>query len=183
MSPTVTNNIAEGETLRNQKTKGAVAEGDEQPMPQSLVKILVHAVFSTKNRSDLIVPEIEDGLFGYMHGIVENNKSKLILANGTANHVHLLISLGKTMDISELIGDIKRDNSVWIKEQGDFAGFYWQEGYGAFSYGHSQLNTIIRYLQNQERHHQRRSFKNEYLSFLRKFDIAFEDKYVFEFIE
>jgi REP element-mobilizing transposase RayT len=81
-----------------------------------LVKILVHTVFLTKNHADLIVPEIESGLFSYMHGIVENNRSKLILANGTSNHVHLLISLGKTMDISELVGDIKRDSSVWIKE-------------------------------------------------------------------
>jgi putative transposase len=86
-------------------------------MPQSLVKILIHAVFSTKNRADLIIPEIEDNLFGYMSGIVENNKSKLILANGTENHIHLLISLGKTLSISELIGDIKRDSSVWIKNK------------------------------------------------------------------
>jgi putative transposase len=86
-------------------------------MPQSLVKLLIHAVFSTKNRADLIIPEIEDNLFGYMSGIVENNKSKLILANGTENHIHLLISLGKTLSISELIGDIKRDSSVWIKNK------------------------------------------------------------------
>jgi putative transposase len=86
-------------------------------MPQSLVKILIHAVFSTKNRADLIIPEIENNLFGYMSGIVENNKSKLILANGTTNHIHLLISLGKTLSISELIGDIKRDSSVWIKNK------------------------------------------------------------------
>lgn len=94
-----------------------VAEGDEQKenMPQSLVKMLAHVVFSTKNRADLIVPEIESDLFGYMNGIVENNKSKLILANGTTNHVHLLVSLGKTIAISELVGDIKPDSSKWIK--------------------------------------------------------------------
>lgn len=113
-------------------------------MPQSLVKILVHTVFSTKNRTDLIVPEIEEGLFGYIHGIVEHNKSKVILANGTTNHIHLLISLGKTMDISDLVGDIKRASSVWIKEQGDFRNFYWQEGYGAFSIGQSQVPVVMR---------------------------------------
>lgn len=80
-------------------------------MPQSLVRNLIHVVFSTKNRADLIVPEVENDLFGYVSGIVENNKSKLIIANGTENHVHLLISLGKTLSISELIGDIKRDSS------------------------------------------------------------------------
>jgi len=87
-------------------------------MPQSLVKILVHVVFSTKKRADLIAPEIETGLFGYMHGIVENNKSKLIIANGTTNHIDLLISLGKTVDISELVGDIKCGGSNWTKKKG-----------------------------------------------------------------
>ncbi len=82
-------------------------------MPQSLFKILIHVVFSTKNRIDLIKPEIETDLFGYIHGIIENNGSKLIIANGTANHVHLLISLGKKVDVPELIGDIKRDSSTW----------------------------------------------------------------------
>lgn len=81
-------------------------------MPQSLVKILVHVVFSTKNRLDLIHHQIEKGLYGYIHGIVENQNSKLFLGNGTANHSHLLISLGKTVDVSDLIGHIKRDSSA-----------------------------------------------------------------------
>jgi putative transposase len=94
-------------------------------MPQSLFKILVHIVFSTKNRVNLIAPEIENALFGYIHGIVENNGSKLIVAGGTTNHIHLLVSLGKRVDIPELIGDIKRDSSVWIKRQhASFGNFY-----------------------------------------------------------
>ncbi|HLL99801.1 MAG TPA: transposase [Pyrinomonadaceae bacterium] len=88
-------------------------------MPQTLAKILVHVVFSTKNRVDSIMPEIEGDLFRYMHGIVANNQSKLILANGTSNHIHLLISLGKSIDISKIVGDIKRDSSSWIKTSGD----------------------------------------------------------------
>jgi putative transposase len=88
-------------------------------MPQSLFKMLAHIVFSTKNRADLIAPEIEAALFGYIHGIVANNGSKLIIANGTANHIHLLISLGKKTDIPDLIGAIKRDSSSWIKTKGD----------------------------------------------------------------
>ena len=105
--------------------------------------MLAHIVFSTKNRADLIAPEIEDGLFGYMHGIVENNAAKLIIANGTANHVHLLVSLPKKIDIPELIGDIKRDSSSWIKKQDNqFNNFYWQKGYGAFSIGQSQVETV-----------------------------------------
>ena len=101
--------------------------------------MLIHIVFSTKNRADLILPEIERDLFGYLNGIVGNNGSKLILANGTTNHVHLLVSLGKTITISELVGDIKRDSSKWIKKKdSQFKDFYWQEGYGAFSVGQTR---------------------------------------------
>ncbi len=119
-------------------------------MPQSLFKILVHIVFSTKNRADLIMPEIEKALFGYIHGIVENNGSKLIAAGGTTNHIHLLVSLGKKVDIPELIGDIKRDSSSWIKQQNEsYGSFYWQKGYGAFSIGQSQVETVVRYINRQ----------------------------------
>jgi REP element-mobilizing transposase RayT len=149
-------------------------------MPQSLVKILVHTVFSTKNRADLIVPDIEDGLFGYIHGIVENNKSKLIIAGGTTNHIHLLISLGKTIDISDLVGDIKRDSSVWIKEQGDFHNFYWQEGYGAFSIGQSQVPRVTNYIRNQKQHHAKHDFKNEFRGLLRRYDLDFDERYVWD---
>lgn len=150
-------------------------------MPQSLVKILIHAVFSTKNRVNLITPEIENELFGYMSGIVENNKSKLILANGTENHVHLLISLGKTLAISELIGDIKRDSSVWIKKQdSQFSKFHWQEGYGAFSVGQTQVNEVMKYIANQKEHHQEKSFENEMRGFYRKYGIEFDEQYVWD---
>jgi REP element-mobilizing transposase RayT len=100
-------------------------------MPKSLFKVMIHIVFSTKDRADLITPDIEADLFGYIQGIVENNRSKLILINGTTNHVHLLISLGKLADVPELIGDIKRSSSAWIKTKGA-ANFYWQRGYGVF---------------------------------------------------
>jgi putative transposase len=149
-------------------------------MPQSLVKILVHTVFSTKNRTDLIVPEIEEGLFGYIHGIVEHNKSKLILANGTTNHIHLLISLGKTMDISDLVGDIKRGSSVWIKEQGDFRNFYWQEGYGAFSIGQSQVPMVVKYIENQKQHHAEKDFQTEFRSLLKKYQVEYDERYVWD---
>ncbi|HRH44378.1 MAG TPA: IS200/IS605 family transposase [Pyrinomonadaceae bacterium] len=150
-------------------------------MPQSLVKILIHAVFSTKNRSNLITSEIENDLFGYMNGIVENNKSKLILANGTENHVHLLISLGKTLSISELIGDIKRDSSVWIKKQdSQFSNFHWQEGYGAFSVGQTQVNEVMKYISSQKEHHKEKSFENEMRGFYQKYGIEFDEKYVWD---
>jgi putative transposase len=150
-------------------------------MPQSLVKILIHTVFSTKNRVDLISPEIENDLFRYFHGIIENNNSKLILANGTKNHVHLLISLGKSLSISELIGDIKRDSSVWIKKQdSQFSNFHWQEGYGAFSVGQTQVDEVMKYIANQKEHHKQKTFDNEMRSFYRKYGIDFDERYVWD---
>jgi putative transposase len=100
------------------------------------------------------------------------------------DHVHILIGLKPSIALADLVRDIKADSSTFVNQNRWVHGrFSWQEGYGAFSYGHSQLDTIIRYIQNQEKHHTRRTFKSEYLTLLRKFDIAFEDKYVFDFIE
>ena len=150
-------------------------------MPQSLFKILVHVVFSTKNRADLISPEIENKLFAYIHGIIENNGSKLIIANGTTNHIHLLISLGKKVDIPELIGDIKRDSSSWVKKQdASFSNFYWQKGYGAFSIGQSQVPTVVNYIKNQKEHHKQQDFKSEFRALLMKYEIDFDERYVWD---
>ena len=150
-------------------------------MPQSLFKFLVHIVFSTKNRADLITPEIENDLFGYIHGIVENNGAKLIIANGTANHIHLLVSLPRKIDVSELIGDIKRDSSGWIKKQdAKFAQFYWQKGYGAFSIGQSQVETVVNYIKKQKEHHQERDFKDEYRALLKKYEIDYDERFVWD---
>lgn len=150
-------------------------------MPQSLFKILVHIVFSTKNRADLISPEIETALFGYIHGIVENNASKLIVAGGTANHIHLLVSLGKKVDVPELLGDIKRDSSSWIKRQDkSCANFYWQKGYGAFSIGQSQVETVVNYIKRQKEHHTKRNFRAEFRILLKKYEIEYDERYVWD---
>jgi putative transposase len=150
-------------------------------MPQSLFKILAHIVFSTKNRADLIVPGIENDLFGYMHGIVENNSAKLIVAGGTANHVHLLVSLPKKIDVPVLIGDIKRDSSSWIKKQDvRFDNFYWQKGYGAFSIGQSQVAVLINYIKGQKTHHAKQDFKEEFRAILKKYEIAYDEQYIWD---
>lgn len=149
-------------------------------MPQSLVKVLVHVVFSTKNRAKLIVPEIESSLFGYIHGIIENNKSKLIIVNGTLDHIHLLISLGRTMGISELVGDIKRDSSKWIKTQGDFRDFYWQEGYGAFSIGQSQVPRVVKYIAEQKEKHAMKDYKDEFRGLCRKYGVEIDERYAWD---
>ncbi len=150
-------------------------------MSHSIVKILVHIVFSTKNRADLITPEIENELFRYIHGIVENNKSKLIIAGGMPNHIHLLVSLPKKIDVPELIGDIKRDSSSWIKKQGtEFQNFYWQKGYGAFSIGQSQVAIVTRYIKNQKEHHKKRVFEDEFRALLKKYEIEYDERYLWD---
>jgi putative transposase len=158
--------------------KIAVAEGDEQKMPQSLVKILLHVVFSTKNRIDLIHREIESELYAYIHGIVENQSSKLLLGNGTADHGHLLISMGKTIDVSDLVGHIKRDSSAWMKKHD--RSFYWQEGYGAFSVGESQVPRVMKYIAAQKEHHAKQDFQGEFLGLLEKYRVEYDERYVWD---
>jgi len=129
----------------------------------------------------LITPEIENELFRYIHGIVENNKSKLIIAGGMPNHIHLLISLPKKIDVPELIGDIKRDSSSWIKKQGtEFRNFYWQKGYGAFSIGQSQVPIVTRYIKNQKEHHKKRVFEDEFRALLKKYEIEYDERYLWD---
>lgn len=150
-------------------------------MPQSIVKMFAHIIFSTKNRADLIHPDIENGLFGYIHGIVENNNAKLIIANGTKDHIHLLVSLPRKIDISELIGDIKRDSSLWVKQQdSQFRDFYWQRGYGAFSVGQTEIEVVKNYIAKQKEHQKKKDFKTEYRGFLQKYEIEFDEKYVWD---
>ena len=153
-------------------------------MANTFSQIYIQTVFAVSNRQSLIKPEFKEDLYKYITGIVTNQGQKLIYINGVLDHVHILIGLRPAMALADLVREIKADSTNFInKERFVHGRFSWQEGYGAFSYGHSQLNTIIRYIQDQEKHHNRRSFKNEYLTLLRKFDIAFEDKYVFDFIE
>jgi len=153
-------------------------------MANTYSQIYIQTVFAVENRRSLITPAFKEDLYKYITGIVRNQGQKLIAINGVEDHVHLLIGLKPAMALADLIRDIKSDSTNYINEQEFVRGrFNWQEGYGAFSYGHSQLDRIIRYIQNQEAHHQKRSFKNEYMTLLRKFDIAFEEKYVFNFID
>jgi len=119
-----------------------------------------------------------------MTGIVRNQGQKLIAINGMSDHVHVLIGLKPAMALANLVRDIKADSSEFINRKKLVRGrFNWQEGYGAFSYGHSQLDTIIHYIQNQELHHRRRTFKDEYLMWLKKFEVPFDDRYIFKFID
>jgi putative transposase len=147
-------------------------------MPQSLVKILVHIVFSTKERRLLIPRETQARLFGYIGGIIANNGGRMIVAGGMADHLHLLVSIGR-MDISELIGDIKRDSSSWMKKEG-VLDFYWQRGYGAFSIGQSQVPGVRNYILTQEEHHAGMTYQDEFRSLCRKYDVEIDEGYCWD---
>lgn len=153
-------------------------------MANTFSQIYIQTVFAVEGRQSLIKPEFKEELYKYIAGIVRNQGQKLISINGMSDHVHILMGLRPAMALADLVREIKADSTNFINKKKWVRGrFSWQEGYGAFSYGHSQLDTIIRYIRNQETHHRRRSFKDEYLNLLKKFDIAFDDKYVFKFIE
>jgi REP element-mobilizing transposase RayT len=154
----------------------------ENAMANTYSQIYIQVVFAVDGRLSLIRPEFKEELYKYITGIVRNNRQKLIAINGMSDRVHILIGLKPAMALADLVRDIKADSSDFINRKKWIRGrFSWQEGYGAFSYGHSQLNTIIHYIQNQERHHQRRSFKD--LTWLKKFEIPFEEKYIFQFLD
>jgi putative transposase len=146
-------------------------------MPQSLVKVLVHIVFSTKDRVKLITPDIEPRLYGYISSIIENHGGRMIIAGSVSDHIHLLISLGRN-EIGALVGDIKRSTSVWIKKQDKrFSKFYWQRGYGAFSIGQSQVAAVSRYIANQKEHHKLQAFQDEFRELCRKYEVEFDERY------
>jgi putative transposase len=138
-------------------------------MAQTLVSLLVHVVFSTKYRADLITPEIEPDLYAWLGGIARKRESRLLAAGGTANHVHLLLSPSKNIALSPLIAELKKGSSVWIKTQGrEFADFHWQDGYGGFSVGQSQIPALRSYFARQKEHHRQKSFQEEVIEFLKK---------------
>lgn len=147
-------------------------------MAQTLVKIYLHVVFSTKNRENLLLPEIESELFAYIGGILRKHNSILLAANGTANHIHLLISQSKNIALSDLVRELKKSSSLWIKTKNTkFKDFQWQAGFGAFSVGQSQIETVKNYIEKQKEHHQTELFETEYRKFLEKYEIDFDEKY------
>ena len=153
-------------------------------MANTYTQIYIQVVFAVQGRQCLIQPDHKEEIYKYITGIVTNQGQKMLQINGVADHIHLLIGVKPSIALSDLVRDIKAGSSKFINENRWIKGrFNWQEGFGAFSYGHSQLYKVIKYIRDQETHNQQNSFKNEYLALLRKFDIAFEDKYVFDFVE
>jgi len=152
--------------------------------PGTFTQLYTHLVFAVKYRERLLTEEIQDEVFSYISGIVTNRKHKSIIINGMPDHIHLLIGLNPNDKISDVVGCIKRDSSAFINQKGWFRGkFHWQDGYGAFSYGRSQLDRIYKYIANQKVHHQKRTFRQEYTELLKKFEIEYDEKYLFDFFD
>jgi len=149
-------------------------------MSQSLSKVLVHLIFSTKHREHLIRPEIRPRLNAYIVGILENLKCPCIQTGGTVDHNHTLFALGRTISQAELVEEVKKSSSKWMKIEGSEPGFSWQAGYGAFSIGESQVEAVIRYIQNQEEHHRKTTFQEEFLKFLQRYKVAYDERYVWD---
>jgi len=150
-------------------------------MAQTLVKLYVHIIFSTKHRAPFISGEIEPHLHAYMTGIVKGTGARLVRIGGMPDHVHLLALLAKTQTLSGLVQVIKKESSKWIKPCGEeFAEFHWQDGYGAFSVSESGVETCIRYIDNQTTHHVRLSFQQELLMLLRKHHVEYDERYMWD---
>jgi putative transposase len=148
-------------------------------MSQSFVQFYTHIVFHTKNNKDLIHEEIEDELYSYLGGILRNLKSIPIRIGGTTNHIHVLCTLPKTMAPADLVEEIKKSSSKWIKTKGKrFAYFYWQDGYGGFSVSNFHVDVIKNYISNQKKHHMTVSAMEEYKKLLDENGVDYDEKYL-----
>lgn len=153
-----------------------------KPMANTYSKIYLQIVFAVKNRDALIQKEWKERLHGYITGVVQSNGHKMIAINSMPDHIHIFIGYKPNQLISSLVEEIKTSSNSFIKDH-NFSryAFAWQKGYGVFSYSRSQLPNVAKYIEMQELHHAKRTFKEEYLELLRKFEVEFEEKYVFEF--
>jgi REP element-mobilizing transposase RayT len=149
-------------------------------MANTYTQIYIHIVFPVQGRQSLISPEHREELHKYITGIVTNRGQKLLAVNVPGNHAHIFIGMTPTICLSDLVRDIKAGSSGFINESGWIRGrFNWQEGFGAFSHCRSELDTVIRYVRNQEQHHRKRKFREEYVEMLNEFGVDFEERYLF----
>ena len=144
-------------------------------------QIYIQVVFAVQNRNALINPEWEERLYKYITGIVQKKEQKMLAINGIPNHIHFLIGMKPSCCLSDLVREIKKSSGEFIKgEAFSKFKFNWQEGFGSFSYSHSQLDDVIEYIMNQKEHHRKITFRDEYLDFLKKFNVQYDEKYLFK---
>ncbi len=153
-------------------------------MANTYTQITIHSVFVVKGRENFITKDWRDHLHQYISGIITNKGAKSLAVGGWKDHVHILFGMPVTTCISDFMSAVKASSSSWINDQHYLKGkFQWQAGYGAFSFAKSQRDIVIKYIMNQEEHHRTKTFKEEYIKMLNDFDVAYEEKYLFEFYD
>jgi putative transposase len=153
-------------------------------MTNTYTQIHIQAVFTVQNRDCIVGNEWKDELYKYITGIIQNHNHKLLAINGMPDHLHIFFGMGPTQSIADLMQQVKGDSSKWINEKKFIhSKFSWQEGYGAFSYGKSQVDQVIQYIQSQEGHHKKKPFLEEYLEFLKTFEIEYDERFIFKPVE
>ena len=153
-------------------------------MPGTFSQVYIQIVFAVKGRENLIGKTWKDELHKYIAGVIKGKEQKSIIVNGVQDHIHAFIGLRPSASISDIVRDIKNNSTNFINERRLVQGkFSWLEGYGAFSYGHSQIEKVYNYILTQEEHHKKTTFREEYIGFLNKFEVPFEERYLFEWLE
>jgi REP element-mobilizing transposase RayT len=151
-------------------------------MPQSLARIIVHIVFSTKNRNPFLADKnLRNELHSYVGGTCNNLDCPVLTVGGIADHVHILLKMTRTLPISRLVCDIKRESSKWIKNKSPvLSNFSWQRGFGAFSVGQREIEPVRTYIRSQEKHHKKKTFQEEYLELLKHYQIQYNERYLWD---
>ena len=153
-------------------------------MANTYSQVYLQFVFAVKGRQSLINPKNNEELQKYITGIVQNRKQKMLAINNMPGHLHLFVGFGTTMSMADFMEEVKAISSKFINEKGWVKGkFEWQRGYGVFSYSRSQIDNVIKYIINQQEHHKKKTFKDEYLEFLKKFEVEYDERHLFEWIE
>jgi putative transposase len=153
-------------------------------MPNTYTQLYIQIVFAVQGRQNLIPKQHKDELHKYITGIVQKRNHKMLAINSMPDHAHVFVGLKPTQSISDLVRDIKTNSSSFITEKELVRGkFNWQEGYGAFSYSRSHIEAVVKYILNQEEHHSKKSFREEYTDFLKNFKVEYDEKYLFDWIE
>ncbi|MFP4354743.1 MAG: IS200/IS605 family transposase [Phycisphaerae bacterium] len=147
-------------------------------MAQSLSRIIIHLIFSTKDRYPWIADPIRSDLHGYMAGTLDRMGCRPVRINSVADHVHIAMGLGRSVAVADVVRDLKRASNIWFRKHE--AGFAWQKGYGAFSVGASQIDDLVKYIDNQAEHHRSVDFKGEYRAFLERYGIDYDERYVWD---
>ena len=151
------------------------------PMPQSLSRVIIHVVFSTKDRRPWLDPDIRPRMHAYLATVCRDCDCEAYRVGGVADHVHIATRLARTLSQADFVEKIKKTSSAWIKQQGEpYHSFFWQNGYGGFSIGWSQMEDLTRYIDNQEEHHRTHTFQDEYRDLLRKYHREFDERYVWD---